>query len=274
MLCVVLTLCLITAAVGDRENLYKGGIITSPLYPSPYPPNQNKEWSFNQTVGKWILTIEDFELEESRACEKDYLEIIGKTEPERICGNLPQESHVTEGPVLVLKFKTDGFKHLRGFKLRITHSFDDADLKAKLEQIKKKNKNAAKAYLVDKETAWDKPWSQVLLYAILAIAVLIFNILLGCFVVGIIKRRREDRQRSLLVRNMQNQLSFTGSTGRRYSRGKMSFSKVPSRQPLSPTFSSQLSPAQINSPTLGIHGGSSYPGRQVFEFPQQHNIMA
>ena len=44
---------------------------------------------------------------------------------ERLCGNIPFESHVSIGPFLKLKFKSNQAKHMKGFLLQVTHSFDE-----------------------------------------------------------------------------------------------------------------------------------------------------
>ena len=115
------------------------------------------------------------------------------------------------------------------------------------------------------------------LVALLSVAVLVFMSLLSCFVVGMVKRRREkNRYNDILVRNLQSQVSFTGSTGRRYSRGKSpSFSKDLARTRLSPTFVSQMSPTSPSQVSPGVFTADSLDFNQAFVFPQQvHSVHA
>lgn len=47
--------------------------LRSQNYPENYPPNEDREWIFNQTTGQWAMTINDFQLEDSQQCQNDYL---------------------------------------------------------------------------------------------------------------------------------------------------------------------------------------------------------
>ena len=55
---------------------YKNDIMVKTTnYPDNYPSNSSKTWRFRHQDGKWSVHVDQFVLEDSPRCERDYLEI-------------------------------------------------------------------------------------------------------------------------------------------------------------------------------------------------------
>ena len=50
--------------------------VFSTNYPQLYPSGEDKEWRLSHDYGKWLIILQDFHLESSVGCTKDFLEII------------------------------------------------------------------------------------------------------------------------------------------------------------------------------------------------------
>ncbi|XP_010605410.1 cubilin [Fukomys damarensis] len=104
------------------------GVIESIGYPVlPYPNNLFCQWKLQGLPGHYlIIRFEDFNLQNSSGCEKDFVEIWENLIPERLlgryCGNAIPQSIETSGDVASVRFVTDGSLIASGFQLRFESS--------------------------------------------------------------------------------------------------------------------------------------------------------
>lgn len=187
--------------------------VKSKNYPKNYPADQYMNWIFNQTAGKWAMTINDFHLEDSQHCENDYMLIRRSNSksvaPLKLCGNVFSHSYVSDGPYLHIEFHSNSQEESKGFSITVQYLLDEADVRQFIGQAKGKEVKL----LTEKE-------NQELfigLLCVLSIAAVLFFSMLGCFVVGLMKRHHEN----VLQRNMVTMLHAQMSNPpieRRYSR--------------------------------------------------------
>uniref|UniRef100_A0A8C0RW72 Cubilin n=1 Tax=Canis lupus familiaris TaxID=9615 RepID=A0A8C0RW72_CANLF len=108
----------------------QSGIIESSGYPTlPYRDNSFCEWHLKGPSGHYLtIHFEDFHLQNSSGCEKDFVEIwenhtsgnlLG-----RYCGNTIPDSIDTSSNVALVRFVTDGSVTASGFRLRFESSME------------------------------------------------------------------------------------------------------------------------------------------------------
>lgn len=216
-----ITIILILSFTKAQENIKE--IITntagpkqlrSQNYPENYPPNQHREWIFNQTSGKWAVTINDFQLEDSQQCQNDYLLIRRSNSksvtPLMLCGSKPSHSYVSEGPYLHIEFHSDTEKQAKGFSILVEYLMTGDDAKQFMGQ-KMKGKEVKLLTHVENEELF------IGLLGVLSLAAVLFFSMLGCFVVGLMKRHHESAMQRNMVTMLQAQMS-NPPLERRYSR--------------------------------------------------------
>ncbi|KAM6162076.1 cubilin isoform 2-T2 [Erethizon dorsatum] len=109
----------------------QSGIIESIGYPTlPYPNNLFCQWQLQGLSGHYLtIHFEDFNLQNSSSCEKDFVEIwenhttghlLG-----RYCGNAIPQSIDTSSNVASVRFVTDGSLIASGFRLRFESSLGE-----------------------------------------------------------------------------------------------------------------------------------------------------
>ncbi|GFT93178.1 cubilin [Trichonephila clavipes] len=97
----------------------KQGTFGSPGYPNNYDMDIECVWTIEAAVGnKLHLSFQDFNLEDSEFCNKDYVEIHENDESGkfigRYCGNRVP-ANLTDAPKLWIKFRTDDVEMQKGF---------------------------------------------------------------------------------------------------------------------------------------------------------------
>ncbi|XP_075408563.1 cubilin [Tenrec ecaudatus] len=108
----------------------QSGIIESIGYPTlPYQDDLFCEWQLEAPSGHSITVhFEDFHLQNSTSCEKDFVEIwdnhINGNSLGRFCGNTFPDSVETSGNVALVRFVTDGSLTASGFRLRFESSVE------------------------------------------------------------------------------------------------------------------------------------------------------
>ncbi|XP_075972498.1 cubilin homolog [Anticarsia gemmatalis] len=109
-----------TNACGGRLTSEEGSV-ASPAYPSPYPANLDCEWILQASEGnKAFIMFEKFDLENSEACNEDYLEIREANAGGKLlgvyCGNeLPTNN--TIAAEIFIKFRSTAQTSGQGFLL-------------------------------------------------------------------------------------------------------------------------------------------------------------
>ncbi|GFT97045.1 cubilin, partial [Nephila pilipes] len=99
--------------------LSKQGTFGSPGYPSNYDMDIECVWTIEAAVGNKVhISFQDFNLEDSEYCNRDYVEIHENNESGkfigRYCGNrIP--NNLTDAPKLWIKFRTDDVGMEKGF---------------------------------------------------------------------------------------------------------------------------------------------------------------
>ncbi|XP_066588542.1 uncharacterized protein [Prorops nasuta] len=97
------------------------GVISSPLYPNPYPNNVNVCYRFYQAPGYCQLRLEflDFDLEPSTNCAKDYITYNGANQ--RYCGRSLLGNRVfldlSRSSIIDVRFVSDSYGSGRGFNV-------------------------------------------------------------------------------------------------------------------------------------------------------------
>lgn len=187
--------------------------LRSQNYPENYPPNEDREWIFNQTTGQWAMTINDFQLEDSQQCQNDYLLIRRSNSksvtPLKLCGSTASHSYVSEGPYLHIEFHSNTKEQAKGFSILVQHVMNEADAKQYMGQMK--GKEVKLLTHVENEELF------IGLLGVLALAAVLFFSMLGCFVVGLMKRHHESVMQRNMVTMLQAQMS-NPPLERRYSR--------------------------------------------------------
>ncbi|XP_004716072.1 cubilin [Echinops telfairi] len=108
----------------------QSSIIESIGYPAlPYQDNLFCEWQLQAPSGHYItIHFEDFHLQNSSGCEKDFVEIwdnhISGNTLGRFCGNTFPDRVETSGNVALVRFVTDGSLTASGFRLRFESSVE------------------------------------------------------------------------------------------------------------------------------------------------------
>ena len=94
-------------ACGGASDSFSG-TFTSPSYPNSYPYDENCVYTVSQISGKFIiLTVEEFEIEDSGGCDWDFLEIRdGSSADSRVIGkfcgtNIPKTLHTTQNKMWI-----------------------------------------------------------------------------------------------------------------------------------------------------------------------------
>eukprot|EP00795_Rhopilema_esculentum_P014104 gene14104-5092_t len=108
------------------------GEITSPSYPSPYPPNLNCIWLIQVTTGFQVTaTYTEIDIEPSSQCTKDYIQLQNgavSTSPSlhKYCARtLPAPtSYRSSSNIMRVTFKTDSAGNGRGFRLRYNQTLE------------------------------------------------------------------------------------------------------------------------------------------------------
>ncbi|KAJ8389047.1 hypothetical protein AAFF_G00124440 [Aldrovandia affinis] len=101
------------------------GYITSPNYPNNYPQNIDCIWVITVPNGESVqLDFEDeFYVEPTTSCQYDYVELRDGASSEddviaKLCGTQRPSTQHSSGPVLRLRFRTDGSVTHKGFKVK------------------------------------------------------------------------------------------------------------------------------------------------------------
>ncbi|KAM4828885.1 cubilin [Thomomys bottae] len=122
-----------TSACGGTLNM-REGIFDSPGYPDVYPPNVECVWSIVSSPGNQLqLSFISFQLEDSRNCNKDFLEIRegNATGPlvGRFCGSsLPQNYSSITAHILWVRFVSDGSGSGTGFQAGFAKIFGNNNI--------------------------------------------------------------------------------------------------------------------------------------------------
>lgn len=103
------------------------GSLQSPLFPDNYPGNVRCAWQIEQLPGHMIdLVLDDFDLEFSINCTKDYFEVFDGSDNTsislgRYCGAKRPANHVTSsGNIMFVEFVADGRRSMKGFTVSYT----------------------------------------------------------------------------------------------------------------------------------------------------------
>lgn len=103
------------------------GYLLSPLYPDNYPSNTKYAWLIDQSPGFIIdLMFDDFELEFSVNCTKDYIEVFDGANNSsasigKYCGTKKPSDHVTtSGNMMYVEFVSNSKRAAKGFKISYT----------------------------------------------------------------------------------------------------------------------------------------------------------
>ncbi|CAH1249111.1 BMP1 [Branchiostoma lanceolatum] len=103
------------------------GTIKTPLFPYNYPKRENCDWTVWAPPGHGIrLEFVEFQLEDSRNCSFDYLEIFHGTDDGeaklqgRYCGHAVPTEVYSLGPFVQLHFQSDESVVGKGFKVNYT----------------------------------------------------------------------------------------------------------------------------------------------------------
>lgn len=103
------------------------GSLQSPLFPDNYPGNVRCAWQIEQLPGHMIdLVLDDFDLEFSINCTKDYFEVFDGPDNTsislgRYCGAKRPANHVTSsGNIMFVEFVADGRRSMKGFTVSYT----------------------------------------------------------------------------------------------------------------------------------------------------------
>ncbi|XP_061197876.1 uncharacterized protein LOC133205988 [Saccostrea echinata] len=211
--CSIILLFSVTHAAKTKQVITSGkSIIQSENYPNNYPGDEDRMWIFNQTVGIWTMTIQDFHLQESAQCQNDYL-LIRKSQretPVKLCGVRTSEYYISNGPYLSLEFHSDSWNHEKGFSIEVQHVMNEAQAKSIVS--KRKGTEVKLVTHVEHEGLF------IVLLGVLSLAALVFVAMLGCFIVGMMKRRHERVIQQNMINRLQAQSENHVVVGRRYSR--------------------------------------------------------
>ncbi|XP_077015414.1 cubilin-like [Tamandua tetradactyla] len=108
----------------------RSGVVESVGYPArPYADNLLCEWHLQAPAGHFLtIRFEDFNLQNSSGCEKDFVEIQETRSPGhvlgRYCGSTVPSSVDTSSNVAMVRFVTDGSVTASGFRLRFESSLE------------------------------------------------------------------------------------------------------------------------------------------------------
>uniref|UniRef100_A0A452U8T7 Cubilin n=1 Tax=Ursus maritimus TaxID=29073 RepID=A0A452U8T7_URSMA len=109
----------------------QSGVIESSGYPTlPYRDNLFCEWHLEGPSGHYLtIHFEDFNLQNSSGCEKDFVEIweshTSGSLLGRYCGNTIPDSIDTSSNTALVRFVTDGSLTASGFRLRFESSMEE-----------------------------------------------------------------------------------------------------------------------------------------------------
>ncbi|XP_062574059.1 uncharacterized protein LOC134235896 [Saccostrea cucullata] len=209
--CSLILLFSVTHAAKQTVITQGKSIIQSENYPNDYPGGEDRVWVFNQTVGLWTVTFQDFHLQESKGCEDDYL-LIRKSQretPLKLCGVRTSDYYISKGPYLKLEFHTNSWNHEKGFSIEVQHVMTEAEAKS---IVKRKGTEVKLVTHVEHEGLF------IVLLGVLSLAALVFVAMLGCFIVGMMKRRHERVIQQNMMSRLQAQSENQVVAGRRYSR--------------------------------------------------------
>ncbi|XP_053545307.1 embryonic protein UVS.2-like [Bombina bombina] len=117
------------------------GVISTPSYPSNYPPLMDCTWIITAPAGFVIsLNMADFQIEQQRTCAYDYVLIFNGpklTSPEigRYCGSSTIPSIVSSGNSLLLQFHSDDSVQTKGFIAKYAFGGFDSSNIALLDSV-------------------------------------------------------------------------------------------------------------------------------------------
>lgn len=99
----------------------KKGVFSSPLYPGFYPPATDCKWTIKVAPGKKVqVKFSLFRMKEpdvdTRACHKDYLEVMGT----KYCGELTSLAFTSDTNILTVNFHSDESYTDKGFSAEYT----------------------------------------------------------------------------------------------------------------------------------------------------------
>lgn len=122
-----------TSVCGGTLNIAHG-IFNSPDYPAEYHPNVECVWNIVSSPGNQLqLSFLSFQLENSRNCNKDFVEIREGNATGRLvgryCGNsLPGNYSSIKGHTLWIRFVSDGSGNGMGFQARFNQIFGNDNI--------------------------------------------------------------------------------------------------------------------------------------------------
>lgn len=167
--------------------------ISSTNYPGPYPSGEDKEWRIRHDYGQWVIIFQDFNIEESSGCMKDYLEVIeDNNRPSRYCGPKQKLDIVTQTSSVKIRFHSDADTQGKGFKLTVQPFLNE-------EQKKKKSQSEAATASVHVPVADEKTWMFYVLLASLGCALLVFLVLITFLCLEMRKKRMERRPKQYYI---------------------------------------------------------------------------
>ncbi|XP_046546477.1 CUB and sushi domain-containing protein 3-like isoform X2 [Haliotis rubra] len=112
-----------------KEELY----LTSPGYPLGYPNNLQSKWEIvGPEFSKIKVTVLSTDIDRQDGCEGDYVEVLdgsttnwGVASLGSFCFNTP--SFTSSGPIITIRFTTDGSGTSKGFRLKYHYEETDTD---------------------------------------------------------------------------------------------------------------------------------------------------
>ncbi|XP_067666762.1 tolloid-like protein 1 isoform X2 [Haliotis asinina] len=117
----------LTAAKGEKY-------LTSPGYPLGYPNNLHSKWEIvGPEFSKIKVTVLNTDIEGQGDCVRDYVEVLDGSSTSwnvaflgRFCG-VDTPSFTSSGPVITIRFMTDGSGTSKGFRLKYHYEISESD---------------------------------------------------------------------------------------------------------------------------------------------------
>ncbi|XP_068193293.1 tolloid-like protein 1 isoform X2 [Antennarius striatus] len=115
------------AQCGDSITVESPNYLTSPGYPTTYPPSQNCEWILKTVNKRIIVEFNAYFMLMDTNCTHDYVEVYDggeETSPKlgRFCGTVAPQQLVSTRNVVLIKFVTDNENEGAGFSLQYERS--------------------------------------------------------------------------------------------------------------------------------------------------------